>query len=270
MVNYTCEHCKHVFAERANLLKHQKRAKYCLQIRGLEKTTYTCACGKIYTRNDSLQRHHADCQASEKPTESIPTTTKEDKQEELLCMVINKYGDMVKDLQKQITDLSTRPVNTNSNNRIVLQNLQPITDEVLQEHLIHLTLNFIQEGAKGYADFAGTYPFKDKVMCTDRSRKKLKYKDADGELTDDGRILAQRFFKAISERNTEILNQAYADLHSEVKDIVAENRAGDVNITSILTKATTLQDILIKSQKAARGEDDDFAQEFLTHLTKML
>ena len=107
-------------------------------------------------------------------------------------------------------------------------------------------------------------------MCTDRSRKKLQYKDADGELTDDGRVLAQRFFQAISERNTEILNKAYSELHNEMQDIVAKNRAGDVDVTGILTKATTLQDILIKSQKVARGEDDKFAQEFLSHLTKIL
>ena len=108
------------------------------------------------------------------------------------------------------------------------------------------------------------------MLCTDRARKKLRYKDADGELTDNGRALAQRFFQAISERNAEILNRAYSDLHHELQDIVAEGRAGDADVTGILTKATTLQDILIKSQRAARGEDDEFAQEFLTHLSKKL
>jgi hypothetical protein len=180
---------------------------------------------------------------------------------------------MVRDLQRQITELATnRPVasQTNNNRNMVMNNLQPITDEDIQEALEHLTLNFIQEGAKGYADFAGNYPFKDKIMCTDKSRKKLKYKNEDGELTDDGRSLAQRFFQAISERNTEILNQAYSDLHHEIQNIVASNRAGEVDVTGILTKATALQNILIKSQNAARGEDDEFAQEFLNHLSKML
>ncbi len=279
MVNYTCEYCGNTFAERANLLKHHKQAEYCLQIRGMEKTSYTCTCGKKYTRNDSLQRHYAQCQIYNDSTES--SSIKADKQEELLRLVIDKYGDMVKDLQKQIAELSTRTVNTNDNNNtngnnnnnnrnVVLQNLQPITDEDLQEHIVNLTLDFIQQGAKGYANFAESYPLKNKILCTDRARKKLKYKNPAGELTDDGRALALRFFQAISERNTEILNRAYADLHIKVQDIVAENRAGDVDVISILMRATKLQDILIKSQNAARGEDDEFVQEFLTHLTKML
>ena len=163
-----------------------------------------------------------------------------------------------------------RPTKITNNTNNVLNNLQPITDEDLQEHLANLTLDFIQEGAKGYADFAGNYPFKDKVLCTDRARKRLRYRDADGELTDDGRALAQRFFQAISERNTEILNRAYSDLHHELEDIVAEGRAGYADVTGILTKATALQEILIKSQKAARGEDEEFAQEFLSHLSKKL
>ena len=258
-----------MFTSKNGLLKHQRRTAYCLQIQGKENQLYRCTCGKEYTLKTSLHRHQSLCTKEANTPEPSPTESKNDNQEELLRLVIDKYGDMVKDLQKQITELAAnRPAANNRN--MVMQNLQPITDEALQEHLNHLTLNFIQNGAKGYADFAGNYPFKDKVLCTDRSRRKIKYKDGDGELTDDGRVLAQRFFQAISERNTEILNQAYSDLHHEMQSIVAGGRAGDADVAGILTKATTLQDILIKSQNAARGEDDGFAQEFLSHLTKML
>ena len=275
MPKYTCEYCDNTFKTKQILTRHQRRVAYCLQIQGKENQLYRCTCGRVYTLKTSLQRHQALCTKEVDTPDLSPTEPKKDNQEELLRMVIDKYGDMVKDLQKQITDLAAnRPVsnvaNVANNRNMVMQNLQPITDEALQEHLNHLTLNFIQNGAKGYADFAGNYPFKDKVLCTDRSRRKIKYKDGDGELTDDGRILAQRFFQAISERNTEILNQAYSDLHHEMQSIVAGGRAGDADVTGILTKATTLQDILIKSQNAARGEDDEFAQEFLSHLTKML
>ena len=134
----------------------------------------------------------------------------------------------------------------------------------LQE-TIHLKTKYYSRCKAPHCRWRGRNP-----ACTDRARKRLRYKDADGELTDDGRALAQRFFQAISERNVEILNRAYSDLHHELQDILAEGRAGDANVTDILIKATTLQDILIKSQKVARGEDDEFAQEFLSHLTKML
>ena len=270
MSNYACEHCHTVFTAKSSLSRHQRRTRYCLQGRGIETEEFICLCGKQFTRKDALQYHHERCSTIQPRLQPTPQKETNTNTEELMLKFMDKYENMVKEFQKQIAELSSRPTRITNNTNNVLNNLQPITDEDIQEHLVNLTLNFIQEGAKGYADFAGNYPFKDKVLCTDRSRKKLKYKNPDGELTDDGRMLAQRFFQAISERNTEILNQAYSDLHRDLQDIVAENRAGDADVTGILTKATVLQDILIKSQRAARGEDDEFAQEFLAHLTKTL
>ena len=261
---YICKYCEHKFNTISLLTRHQKRAAYCRQLQGIGVEVYDCDCGKKYTLKASLQRHKKVCTQS--------TGVQLEKQEELLLKVIDKYSEMVKDLQLQITELATKSNQTNNNNNrnMVMQNLQPITDDDLQEHLEVLSLDFIQQGAKGYADFAGNYPLKDKVLCTDRSRKRIRYKNASGELTDDGRSLAKRFFQAISERNTAILNRAYSDLHHEMQTIVANNLAGEVDVTNILARATDLQNILIKSQNAARGEDDEFAQEFLHHLTKML
>ena len=33
-----CEHCKKTFSNKQNLKAHQKRAKYCLEIQGVEMT----------------------------------------------------------------------------------------------------------------------------------------------------------------------------------------------------------------------------------------
>ena len=262
-----CKNCGKIFNDIYNLKRHQRSAKYCLESQDIHCKKYNCQyCNKQFSRKDNLLRHEKKCQQED---------MQDSGQDDLLIKVIDKYGEMVKDLQRQITELSANrsianQTNNNNNRNVVMNNLQPITDDDLQKHLDLLSLDFIQEGAKGYADFAGNYPFKDKVICTDKSRKKLKYKNQDGELTDDGRVLAQRFFIAISERNTAILNQAYSDLHHEMQGIVADNRAGEVDVSSILSKATSLQDILIKSQRAAKGEDDQFAKEFLSHLSKIL
>ena len=265
MDKYTCKHCKTTFTSKYTLARHQRRARYCLQRRGLETEDVTCKCGRSFGRKDDLQYHQKTC--SRINATQVPSNS-----EAVLLKVIEEYSDMVKEFQKQVAELSARPTNVTNNNNSnnVLNNLQPITDEDLQAHLVNLTIDFIQEGAKGYADFAGNYPFKDKILCTDRSRKKLRYRGPDGELTDDGRALAQRFFQAISERNTEVLNEAYSDLQHQLQDIVSRGRAGDEDVTGILTKATELQDILMRSQRAATGQDDNFAQEFLSHLAKRL
>ncbi len=272
-MSYTCSYCKNTFASRNTLSTHQKRAQYCLELQGLKSEAFACVCGKKYSVRKSLYRHQDVCEIhfrEQKASGTFPTTPVESTQSErILQVMLDKYEGMVKDFQKQITELGTRPTNQNNRN-VVMNNMSAITDEQLQGHLDHLTLDFIASGAKGYADYAKCYPLKDNVICTDKARKKIKYKNEDGEVCDDSRLLAQRFFQAISRRNKDILDTAYRDLHNEVKDIVAENRAGEVDITGLLTKATELQTILIKSQRAATGEDDEFAQEFLGHLTKML
>ena len=266
MVKHICEHCESVFTTKYSLTRHQRRSRCCAQGLQMEKKEYKCVCDKQFTRDDNLQRHQKTCSKFNDTQNDMSGNT-----EEFMLKFMEKYENMVKEFQAQITELSSRPTKiTNNNNSNVLNNMQPITEESIQEHLGSLTIDFIQEGGKGYADFAGNYPFKDNVLCTDRSRKKLRYKGPDGELTDDGKALVQRFFQAISERNATLLNQAYSDLRHQMDDIVVDGRAGDADVTGILTRATELQDILLKSQEAARGKENDLTKEFINHLSRNL
>jgi hypothetical protein len=260
---YECEYCNNSFSRNAILRKHQVTAKYCLIKQGKleqERTEriFTCKyCKKEFRRKDVAKRHEHNCQCS-------PQT--QDKQ--LLEMIVQ--------LQQTIVNMAERPgttnVNNNNNRNMTTMNLAPITDEEIQEHLEHLTLNFINDGAKGYASFANYYPFKDRVLCTDKARKKLRYRDNEGEVIEDGGgvKLAQRFFQAIAPRNEEIINAEYRALHKEVQQIANDGTAYQSDLTSLLTKASRLQDLLIKCRDAARGEENDLTKEFVNHLSKML
>ena len=265
MDKLTCEYCNKSFFNTCNLYKHQRTAKYCLKIQNTEQIdkTYICEyCDKKYYRSDHLKRHLVSC--SERNKSQTHT-------DQLL--------DMISQLQKTIIIMAnnqsnSNTVNNNNNNNrpVIMNNLQPLTDKDLQEHLDHLTLNYIQEGAKGYADFAGSYPFKDRLVCTDKSRKKLRYKDCDGELIDDGGglKLTQRFFQAISSRNEEIINNEYRVLHEKVEKIAQDKSAQCSDLANLLTKATQLQELLIKCRDAAAGKENDLTKEFVNHLTKLL
>ena len=260
-----CEYCERSFVKQGNLYKHQRTAKYCLKLQGKEPINtaiHQCTyCIRTVSRADILYRHQKNCVARE---------TREQIREEQNTQL----QEMITQLQKTINSLSQNQGtgNTVNRNNVVLQNMTPITDEDIQEHLEHLTLNFIQEGAKGYADFAGHYPFKDRVLCTDRARKKLKYKDGNGEIIEDGGgvKLAQRFFQAIALRNEEIINTEYRALHEQVQQIATDGTAYRADLTGLLTKATKLQSLLISCQEAARGEENELTKEFVHHLTNML
>ena len=279
-MGYKCQYCGKVLTSKPNLYKHQRNTKYCLELQGKKSQpdAFICDnCGNGYKHYPSLARHKKQCQTVQ------PREDQFNRYEKLLLTISemqNKQMDTMKEIQlKQIDTIlgkmmdvlsSSNVVNSNNTRNIMLNNLSPITDEQLSEKIEHLTLNFIRKGAKGYADFAGHYPLKNNIVCTDKARKKIRYKDANGELTDDSKELTKRFFSAIQPKNEELINTEYQDLHEQIKSIVSENKAGELDITSLLTRATELQELLIKSREAARGKNDEFARDFIKHLTKNL
>ena len=184
---HRCEYCKTCFSKAYSLYKHQRTAKYCLEVQDKQTKEYQCSyCNREFSRKDIMLRHRKKCC---------------DQTEGMHTLENRQLQDQIEDLKQIITKLVDRPTtNVSNNNRNnVVMNLPPITDEEIANHLEHLTLDFIQEGAKGYANFANNYPFKDRLICTDKARKKLRYKDNDGELIDDGGglKLTQRFFQVI-------------------------------------------------------------------------
>ena len=177
-------------------------------------------------------------------------------------------------LQKQITELmsSTKASSVNNNYNIAVNNLKPLTDEDISEHIDRLSLDFILRGAKGYADFATKYPFKGYIICTDKARKRIKYKNADGEIVDDpqGRQLTHRFFQSVADKNRQLINTEYRNLQQKVQEIADGGDAGNSDLAEILTKASRLQEILQSCNEAAEGKDNKFTQEFVNHLAKMI
>jgi hypothetical protein len=251
-----CDYCKNTFTTKAILARHQKRTLYCLELQGkANNIQHQCKyCSRIFARGSSMSRHMKSCP--------------------MVATAIDAVEEKLSALQEQITTLMLNgTTSTNVNNRnVVVNNLQPITEEQIQDHLGHLTLDFILEGAKGFADFANSYPFKDRVLCTDKSRRKLKFRDEEGSLVDDGggHKLIQKFFQAISPRNEELISAEYNILQRKVESIAQEGRAHTSDLTELLSKATRLQDLLHQCKDAAEGKDNDLTQEFIKHYIKIL
>ena len=181
--------------------------------------------------------------------------------------------DQISQLQKQITELMTGAKASNVNNyNIAVNNLKPLTDEDISEHIERLNIEFILQGAKGYADFANKYPFKNHIICTDKARKKIKFKNADGEIVDDpqGRQVTQRFFQTYADKNRQIITTEYHNLQQQVQVIAESGTAGESNLAEILSKASHLQEILQFCNEAAEGKDNKFTQEFVSHLAKII
>jgi hypothetical protein len=153
-------------------------------------------------------------------------------------LIIEEQKLVIKDFQdgqrKQINDLNDRIQSmaekaiakpstlnqTNTTNQII-NNMMPITDAHLQEHIHNLNPVHVQNGASGYAKYALEYPLKDMILCTDFQRRSCKYKDENGNVVSDPEMtkITKRLFSAIKERNEELINEYSAELQAKWKSL---------------------------------------------------
>jgi hypothetical protein len=132
---------------------------------------------------------------------------------------IKELVEQLKEKDERIERLATVAINrptTQNNQRInnIINNLTPITEDYLKQQAEYLTLDHVKNGVNGYVQYALDYPLKDKIVCTDFSRKRIKYKDEEGNLIDDPEMLklAQKLFKAIEDKNTTLINEYIREL----------------------------------------------------------
>ena len=112
----------------------------------------------------------------------------------------------IKELQDKLENIAIKAVqrpttrNTQINNYI--QQLKPVTDEHLLDSVPNLTIDHIIKGPEGYAEYALEYPLKDRMVCSDYSRRKIKFKDKDGKVITDPEMntLAVKFFESINDK----------------------------------------------------------------------
>ena len=145
-------------------------------------------------------------------------------------MIERKYDKGVSDLQQQVPDYrqqikelqdrlenialkavsrSTTTNNMNSKTQInnYIQNMMPVTSGHLLEQSSNLTLEHIKKGASGYAEYALGGPLKNRVACVDYSRRKIKFKDTEGNVITDPEMakLAPMFFESIKDKSSQLV-----------------------------------------------------------------
>jgi hypothetical protein len=267
-----CEFCKKEFTTKTNLNYHKANAKYCLEKRG-SQPEFTCEpCKKTFVSDNMLQKHHLKCVHYEKEQMRLSYEK-----------IISEKDKRIKDLEDRMDSLLIKAVSrpsvvntTNTDNRIqqVINNLIPITDDHLKEQSRFLTLDHIKQGAVGYANFACEHALKDRVACTDLSRRKIKYKNPEGQLVSDPEmmVISKKLFTAISEKNKELSDQyrgelinmmlaKYRECGDDMKD--EETRELEKYIGEINKNMDHLLTVYGQARDIAEGQRPDMYDEFV-------
>lgn len=220
-----CQFCHNTFSNKQNLNAHQKRAKYCLKIQGKSLLSkYKCdGCDKEFTAMSSLKRHKAYC-TSEDLVKKLHEEIKELKAEnELLISKVDMLSSQLEKTEYRYDKLSLtavkRPVNNTKNIQInnFIQNMEPLKIDDIKQSVPLLTLDHHVKGAEGYAEFALEFPFKEKIVCVDVNRNKIKYKDGEGNVIEDVgfRKMMTKLCESLKDRSFNLCQEHYEKLSEQ-------------------------------------------------------
>jgi hypothetical protein len=188
-----------------------------------------------------------------------------------------------KDLHDRIQSMAekaiAKPSTVNQNNTTqIINNLLPITNEHLNEQVQFLTKEHVTNGAVGYAKYALEFPLKDRLVCTDSSRKKGKYKDSDGVIVTDPEMtnITRKLFLAIKDRNATLIDEHALDLKVKLDQFnsCSDNEMDDDESKTFSSSTDQLIDYITaaysqkrQSREMSEGLKPELFQEFVKELS---
>jgi hypothetical protein len=272
-----CEFCKNTFKSKSSLKQHQNTARYCLKIRGVKQTQFKCKeCNKTFSNKYNLSVHTTNCsKLREKNKISILTEKYEEKLNIILISkdkiilnqkkLIKELKENVKSLQKQLENVAikavSRPSYTSNKNIQInnyIQNMQPLCLKDIKESVPMLTLDHHVKGPEGYAEYALEFPFKDKIVCVDVSRNKIKYKNEEGDVIEDVgfRKMMMKLCDALKDRSYKLCQDHYEKLLDKFSEEEMDNTDFD-----FMEAAKAIH-------KYANGRESEFCNKIIKLISK--
>jgi hypothetical protein len=255
---HTCQFCNSDFTTKSYMTYHQKNTRYCLEKQGnTGGKNFTCKhCDKKLSSEKRLKTHYNIC-------DEYNLVHLKNKYEEKLRekdSQLSKYEATIKHLQDKLENIAIkavqRPTTTNNMNKTqinnIIQKMEPISQNYLVDQAPHLTIEHVQKGASGYAEYALEYPLKDRIACVDYSRRKIKFKDTEGNIVTDPEMvkLAPMFFDSIKNKSSQLVHgMNRPDMDSSMFEQVANlfNTNADV-------------------KNGSSGVKTDFYHDFVKHI----
>ena len=260
-----CAFCKNIFSSKTNLNNHQKRANYCLKLRGIDQfeDEHKCnACDRIFSRKYELDRHTKGCKKNnilrefEKTIAFLKDETIELKKENE--MLTKQLKTTQESYEKLSLTAVKRPTTNTKNIQInnYIQKMEPLRLEDLKQSIPMLTLDHHVKGAEGYAEFALEFPFKDKIVCVDVNRNKIKYKNDDGDVIED--VGFQKKMTKLCEALKDLSFNLYQEHYEKLSHEFTEKEMEEYNCMETAMAIT----------RYANGRENDFCNKVIKLISK--
>lgn len=219
-----CNYCKHKLSTKSALKFHQKTARYCLKIQGINdvKGNFICElCGKDFQNKSHLNNHSNICEKNSPNVKKLKDEVQKLKEENIILKKENEILNIdKKNLQERYDKLSLtavkRPTTSTKNIQInnYIQQMEPLRIEDINKSVPMLTLDHHVKGPEGYAEFALEFPFKNKIVCLDVNRNKIKYKNDEGDVIEDigFRKMMTKLCNAIKDKSFNLCQKHYENL----------------------------------------------------------
>jgi hypothetical protein len=184
------------------------------------------------------------------------------KQIDLLNNIIQELRKDKKELEERYDNLSMtavkRPTTSTKNIQInnYIQKMEPLRIDDIKHSVPMLTLDHHVKGAEGYAEFALEFPFKDKIVCVDVNRNKIKYKNDDGDVIEDVgfQSMMTKLCEALKDRSFNLCQEHYERLSKQFTDKEME----EYNCMETAMAIT----------RYANGKDNDFCNKLIKLISK--
>lgn len=239
-----CQFCERELANLKSLQHHQRNSKFCLSRQNI------CECKSKFVSLTELCEHQLSCipYIKEKIIREFEFKSKE--QEKQITELKQKNAE----LENTIKEIAMKPKKIVNN---IIQNLNIVDISSFKNHANNFTLEHVLDDIDGYVRYSLEHPLKDSIVCTDFSRRKIKYLDEKGNLTTDINMskLSQPLFESIHSINTQIISDYISDL--------VQKQGNDVKIPDYLGNLITF---VREASKGNRTENlDRFIKEICTH-----
>jgi DNA repair exonuclease SbcCD ATPase subunit len=270
-----CKFCKNKFKSISSLHHHQKTARYCLVLQGHKQPKkYTCSeCKKNFTTKQNLKIHQSSCRKTlinnvrnknnikifrlKQQIEKLEKSLKEQKE---------FYEEKIENLQNKLENVAItavkRPTHHTSNKTIqinnYIKNMEPLKIDHIKESVPMLTLDHHVKGPEGYAEYALEFPFKNRIVCVDVARNKIKYKNEEGDIIEDigFRKMMEKLCEALKDRSFKLCQDHYEKLARKFSEEEMDNTDFD-----FMEAAKAIH-------KYANGRESDFCNKIIKLIGK--